>query len=134
MIQKLEVVRYPRGPGNYTTRSFNDPNWELVLKELESMDSFEKPILTLMKHVDIPDGDLMMVTGGTDVLHISISNSDACWIETFDPSGSDEIVDVWTSDQGFSCEQRFTWPLATAKHIIKHYFDTGEPHPQFEWK
>ncbi len=47
--------------------------------------------------------------------------------------GSDEIINVWTSDQGFSCEQRFTWPLTTAKQIIKHYFDTGELHPDFEW-
>ena len=134
MIQKLEVVHYPRGPGNYTTEPFDNPDWDTVLGQLRSMHPYEIPILTLLKHADIPDGDIMMVNGGNDTFHIQIADSDANWCQAFDPNGSDEMIDVWTSDQGFSCERKFTWSLKTACEIIKHYFNTGERHPDFQWE
>jgi len=134
MIQRLEVTHYPRGPGNYTTVSFDNPCWETIFHELQTMDRYEKPILTLEQDVDDPGADLMMVNGGNDLFHIQIADSYARWYGAIDPSGSDELVDVWTSDQGFTCDRKRTWPLKAAAILIEYYFRTGKPHPDFHWE
>jgi hypothetical protein len=134
MIEQLDVVRYPRGPGNYTTESITSPTLDTVVEHLRSMEPFEKPILTLQKHADISDGDLMMVNGGSGCFHVQIADNDANWFQAVDPNGSDDVVDVWTSDQGFACERKFTWPLETAIAIVQHYFQTGERHPRYQWE
>lgn len=133
-IQKFEVVHYPRGPGNPKTESFDLPDWHTVFGQLELMDPYEIPILTLSKHADIHGCDLMMVCGGHDAFHIQIADTDGKWFQAFDPEGTDELIEVWTSDQGFSCERKYTWPLTTASQIIKHYFNTGERHLGYQWE
>ncbi|MEM1202992.1 MAG: hypothetical protein AAGN66_07165 [Acidobacteriota bacterium] len=133
-IQRLEVVHYPRGPGNYTTESFDLPSWEVVFVQLNAMHPYETPFLTLMKYANIPDGDLMVVNGGNDVFHIQVVDSDANWFQALDPNGPHETISVWTSDQGFSCERKLTWPLETASRIVRHYFNAGERHPDFQWE
>ncbi|QDU36971.1 hypothetical protein Mal4_12740 [Maioricimonas rarisocia] len=101
MIQRLEVVLYPRGSGEYRTVAHDDPSWELVEAELRSMDRYEKPILELLQHRDRTDGDLLMVNGGNGCYHVQIADADGCWSEAFDPEGDRTLVEVWTSDQGF---------------------------------
>jgi hypothetical protein len=131
-IEFLQVTHYPRGPGRYWHISHDAPGWDLVESELESMHRFEKPILTLQKKKEWEDSDLMMVNGGEGIYHIQIEEDD-CWLQAYDPEGSDELVDVWLSDQGFSTERRYTWNLEDAGKIVRHYFETGEKHPGYRW-
>jgi hypothetical protein len=134
MIARLEVVQYPRGRGDYWTETFDSPDWYSIDAVIRSMEPYEKPIVSLLKNRDIPDADLMMVNGGDEVFHIQIANSDMRWSEVFDPDGSEEIVDVWTSDQGFSTSRKSTWSLEDALAIIRYYFDKGKPHPEYHWR
>ena len=133
MIEKLEVVSYRQGLDSPVVESFDHPKWQTVAGELSSMHAFEKPILTLSKFADIPDGDLMMVHGGGDRFHIQVVDAEATWFQAINPKHSEAMVDVWTSDQGFTCEERFTWPSTIAHLIIKHYFETGRPYSDIDW-
>jgi hypothetical protein len=129
MIQTLNVFHYPLGSGNYTTESFVDPSCTTVFAELKSIHPHEFPIMTLIKFSDASDGELLLVTGGDDAFHIQIADSDAKWFQAVDMDGADVIVDVGTSDQGYSCEYRLTCPLETTSKIVKHFFGTGQLHP-----
>lgn len=134
MIKKLETVHYPHGSGNYTTEVIKNPAWDNVLAELRTMEPFEKPILTLHQHIDVYESDLMMINGGNDLFHIQVADSSGSWIQAWDPAGSDEIIGIWTSDQGFACERKFTWPLKIVTQIVKYYFEYAKRHPEFQWK
>lgn len=108
MVQLLTVTLYPRGPGSYWSEEHVNPTWGLVESELLTMDPFEKPILCLQLYLDIPDSDVMMVNGGNGVYHLQICDTEANWIQAFDPNGSEEEIDVWTSDQGFATARKYT--------------------------
>lgn len=134
MIKSLEIVNYPRDRDGYLTKSFQIPDWNLVLAHLETMYPYEKPMLYLLQHTDARDRDLMCVTGGNDLFHVQIADSAGHWFSAYNPKGSDEVVDVWTSDQGFACEREWTWPLLDTSELLKHYFETAERHPNYQWE
>ncbi len=134
MIELLDVTFYPRGPGNYWSEKHVNPTWELTESELLTMDPFEKPIVCLQRHRNIPDSDLMMVNGGNGVYHLQHSDGEAKWIQAFDPNGSDEEVDVWTSDQGFATARKYTWPAKDALAVLKYFFENATTHPDYKWE
>ena len=134
MIAKLEVIHYPLDGGSWETESLATPSLEAVHEEIRTMDPFAKPIATLLQNPDITDGSLMMLNGGNDLYHVQIADEDACWIQAFDPSGSEEDVQVWSSDQGFSCARKLTWNLDTTLDLVRHYFLNQSPHPGYSWE
>lgn len=134
MIELMQVTIYPRGPGNYHHSDFKNPIWELVDAHLSTMDAFEKPILSLLQDASNPGTDMMMVCGGDSIFHIQTADSRGFWSQAFDPRGSEEIVAVWTSDQGFDTEKKYTWSLDTTRSIVHYYLEHAKPHPVYNWE
>jgi len=133
MIELLEVTCYPREPGSYWTEKFPDPAWRMVESHVRQMHPYERPLLTLQRHRDVPDSELLMINGGNDLFHVQVADADAYWSQAFDPDGSEEQVQVWLSDQGFATARRFTWGLIDALTLLRHYFETGSKHHGYHW-
>jgi hypothetical protein len=134
MIESLEITRYTRDITPYTTESILEPSWDLLERELCTMDKYEKPILRLCLEAGNGERDSMAINGGNGVYHVQIVDSDLEWWTATNAEGSSEFVQVWTSDQGFETEAKFTWDLENTIRIAHWYFEYGEPHPIFVWQ
>lgn len=134
MIELMHVTIYLRGPGPYRGVDFITPNWTIVDEQLKTMDSFEKPMLTLLQNANHPDANVMTVCGGGDLFHISIADSKGFWSQVVDPDGSDENIAVWTSDQGFDPEKKYTWPLDHTRKLVRYYYEHETQHPDYNWE
>jgi hypothetical protein len=133
-VRALDVVRYTRDNRPWTSELILEPTWTQLEAELRTMHRFEKPMLWLLQDPDVPDGDLLCVTGGQDMYHVQIATPTGNWVQAINPEGSDKYVDVWTSDQGFSTQTRFTWRLEPILELVRWYFDHGVGHPKYQWE
>jgi hypothetical protein len=134
MIGSVDVVRYTRDDKPYTTETVLEPSWDFLEQELRTMDNFEKPILWLCLEAGNGERDAMAINGGNGVYHVQIVDSDFNWTHATNVEGSSEMVQVWTSDQGFETEAKFTWGLENMLEMVRWYFEHGEPHPNFVWQ
>ncbi|MEO1618461.1 MAG: hypothetical protein AAFV88_21590, partial [Planctomycetota bacterium] len=135
LIAALLLTHYSP-PGTVTrTRleTFVDPKWEIVERELRSMDSYEKPLLDLLQHKDLPGANMLSVTGGNGVFHVQIADAQMNWHQAFDPEGPSDTVEVWRSDQGFEAPQNWTWSIDDAATLVRYYYQHGKPHPDYNW-
>jgi hypothetical protein len=133
-IQALDVIRYPRDQTPHTTETLLEPTWERLEHELQTMDRYEKPILWLCQRVGIGDSDALAVTGGEGAYHLQIADENSDWLQAVNPARSSEQVELWTSDQGFAPEARFTWDLNQTLEIVRWYFEHGTAHPEITWE
>jgi hypothetical protein len=134
MIESLEITRYTRDKYPYTVESILEPSWDLLEQELRTMEKYEKPILWLCLEAGNGESDSMAINGGNGVYHVQIADSDFNWIQAINPEGSSEMVQVWTSDQGFETEAKFTWDLEKTLEMVRWYFEHGKAHPNFLWQ
>lgn len=133
MIECLQIIHYPDGHGPWWTEEIFNPTWEQVEREISSMRRDAKPMVWLLKHRDQSDADLLAVTGGEGVHHIQIADEAGLWSQVVDLLGSDEMVEVWTSDQGFTTGARFTLTLEKTLPIVRTFFDRGTPDERVSW-
>ena len=133
-IDALNVTMYPRDGGPFKTTTHLLPGWEIVEHELRSMDNWEKPILWLHQNRSVGDSGCLAVCGGSGVYHIQVADTGGDWREAIDSSGSEEQVDVWLSDQGFTTARKLAWPIENAIELVRWYFEHGSPHPNYTWR
>ena len=97
------------------------------------MHRFEKPILWLMQDPDVPDADVLTICGGEGAYFIQVGTAESDWLTASRQDDSSEPVAIWTSDQGFTTEVRFTWALAPTLEMVRWYFEQGQPWPGVVW-
>ena len=68
-IDALDVTRYPRDRGPYTTETIVQPSWYVVERELRSMHNWEKPILWLHQDREVGDSTCLAINGGCGIYH-----------------------------------------------------------------
>jgi len=129
----IQITRYSRRTGQSKTEDVDDPSWSMVEREIRTMDRYEKPIIAILTSEENTETDCMMITGGDGIYHLQIADEDGNWQEAVNPRGGNAKVDVWTSDQGFETEKRFTWDTEDALRISKHYWEEQKPSPDVKW-
>ena len=134
MIGSVDIVRYTRNNRPYTTQTVLEPSWDFLEHELRTMDNFEKPMLWLCLEAGKTESNTMAINGGNGIYHVQIVDSDFNWVQATNPRGSDAIVPVWTSDQGFETEAKFTWGLEDTLEMMRWYFEHEKAHPNFAWQ
>jgi hypothetical protein len=133
-VRALEVTRYTRDNKPYITETLLEPTWDVLEHHLGTMDRYEKPILWLCQTAGVGDSNAMAINGGQDVYHIQIADSNFEWSFAVNPLNSSDEVEVWTSDQGFTTQARFTWNLEQALEIVRWYFVNGTPLSSVLWQ
>ena len=131
--RSIRVTRYSRRTGQPKDEDIKDPSWSIVEREIHTMDPFEKPIVFLMTSDDNTETECMAITGGGDFYHLQISDSDGRWEEAVNPGRGGREIEVWTSDQGFTTEERNTWAVEDALRIARFFWDEQKPSPDVKW-
>jgi hypothetical protein len=120
-IYSASITRYGKDGWTNHTEEIVHPEWRLLAEEIASMDRFSKPIIWLIKKKDQFDEDAMAINGGNGIYHVQICLADG-WHQYFDMNKSSKEIDVWTSDQGFSCpEYHLIFDEDLILKIVKYY-------------
>jgi hypothetical protein len=64
---------------------------------------------------------MMLVASGRH----SRGSTNGDWVHAVNAERGTEAVEVWTSDQGFSTQARFTWPFESVLRLARAYFEEG---------
>lgn len=134
MIERLEVVVYPRDFGPSRTEGFDYPDLGLVLEQLRLMDRYCRPLMFLCQRAEDHSSDAMEVMGGDGLYFIEATDESGFWYTPFNASGGSQMVEIWTSDQGNSVEEKYIWQFDDARAIIEYYLRCGEMLSAYNWK
>jgi hypothetical protein len=96
------------------------------------MDPFGQPIVFLQQRPGDSESDCMAINGGADTFHVQVAR-DGDWAQAVNAERGTEEVEVWTSDQGFTTEARFTWSLDSTLKLARRYFEDGVLDPGIPW-
>ena len=116
------------------------PTWEQVQEAIRRLDRDMFPSIWLYTtpvtetNDDVPQFE---VTGGDGayVVQIRSDASDYRGRILQNPSGGNEEVEVWTSDQGASfAAHNVCTHLEEVLRVTRHFFDHGEPAPHTQWR
>jgi hypothetical protein len=88
------------------------------------MHAYAQPSVFLQHRPGDTESDCMGLNGGADAIHVQ-GQRDEYWVQAVNVERGTEEVEVWTSDQGFVTQARFTWPLEAALRLVRKYFDEG---------
>jgi hypothetical protein len=130
-VRAVSVIRYPT-QGPYTTTESLDPTWADVQRWIRQMDPFGQPIVFLQHRPGDMESDCMAITGGADTFHVE-AQRDGDWVQAVNADRGTEEVEVWTSDQGFTTQARFTWALESTLRLARRYFDEGALDAGIPW-
>jgi hypothetical protein len=131
-VRAISVIRYP-AHGPYTTEELLGPTWADVERHMREMDPFSQPIVFLQQRPGETGCDCMSINGGGDTFHVS-AQRDGDWLQAVNVDRGSKEVEVWTSDQGFATQARFTWSLESALKWARKYFDQGVLDPTIPWE
>lgn len=140
-IALLDRVFYPpeTTPGPWRSEVTPTPTWDQVEAAVRAMHPWERPIVSLQRHAEVPDREVMNVCGGEDRFHLQISDVHGEWKEACDlnaatdPSSDGKAVCVWRSDQGFATTEDRLWNLDEAIQMIRHYCEADSLPPGPTW-
>jgi hypothetical protein len=124
-VNLLGVVIY-ESHWSWHSEERQNPSWPQIEQALRQMNKFHRPIVTLL--LTDKDSDGLWFTGGSNTWHIQKRNiATDEWQQAVNPNGSDEEVEVWTSDQGFSTSGWYVFKDSdTVLKIAKYFCDTGD--------
>jgi hypothetical protein len=77
--------------------------------------------------------DCLTIMGGVGVYWAALSAGKYDQLLLFDPDKSSNVVELWTSDQGFGDYEFHVTDIELVLRVAKHFADTGEPQLDVTW-
>jgi len=130
----LQVVHYPAANGPPSSWDVGFPTWDEVEQSILRLDRHHYPYIWLFRTAagDEPDFSIL---GGDGAYVMYVLNDDGDTLKFHDSSRGDELVSVWTSDQGaaFPASDVCT-NLNTVLTAAKHFYETGGALDAVAWR
>ena len=113
-----------------------DPTWEQIVDAIKALDRHDYPSNWLYFDTNADDSQVpdFEVLGGDGAycMHGWKLGRRCMYVN---PSGGNEEVHVWTSDQGTSLPAKYICPdIATVLEATRYYCEFGFLNPKFTWK
>ena len=134
LVRRLDVYHYLTA-SSWEEQTARNPTMEQIEEAVRRLDRFHYPWVWLRLTEEQTDDNYMTVMGGNGAywLSISVDGLDQRRV-SFPDQGSDE-VQVWTSDQGFSDEQRhICFDIEIVLKAAKFFADTADFDPTLPWE
>jgi hypothetical protein len=137
LVKLLSTVVYEEDGWTWRSEDTLCPTWEDIEAAIRRLDKFRYPIVWLdLKEVPTEDGagPRFDLVGGYGDYWFGVFEADKQW-RFCDPSQGDDLVPLWTSDQGFSDEARHVChDLEQVFEAARYFCDTGERTPSSMWE
>ena len=137
----LDIIHYDESGWKWHSEEIADPIWEQIEQSIRLLDKFQRPFVTLRLRDEIAETGYLEIVGGQDVysmyaaVYSTSTDSEHTYLSYFDPTKSDKIVDVWTSDQGYYPEENYVcYDLHLILKVAHHYEQCGELSPAVLWR
>jgi hypothetical protein len=133
----LSYVVYDETGSGWHEEKIANPTWDQVVDSVRRLDKFRYPWVWLFigDNEDHPTVDCMTIMGGEGVYWVALSAGKYDQLRLFDPDKGNQVVEIWTSDQGFSdYEFHVTSDIELVLRIAKCFGETGEPLPAATWE
>jgi hypothetical protein len=139
--QVLDVTEYEQDGWTWRATTIAHPTWAQIDEAILRLDKFHFPFFNLWPDVDprrhelVPEVEALTLLGGAGDYWIAITAAGYFQRRYVDPSGDARLVELWTSDQGFSDEARFVCrDLGIVRRIVRYYAETGGFDPGASWE
>ncbi len=140
-VKVLHTVEYDDTGWNWSSRDILYPNWDQIEGAVRQLDKFHFPYVwfSCLEAVNgrfpedhWPEFEIM---GGSGDYWMAYSCEEFQQGRYFGPEQGDAVIDVWTSDQGFSAENRFIChDLNRVIAAAAYFYDHGQPAPFIPWE
>jgi hypothetical protein len=122
-IRTMTVIRYYRDNRPWDIEVVRLPSWDAVEAAIRRMDDYCFPIVELSPIDDDEDEGGFAIFGGAG--RWALTDKYGEW-EYVDPEGSDKETQLWSSDQGYFCQEKnVLTDIEKVLRITKAYYDTG---------
>jgi hypothetical protein len=141
LVRSLEVVHYPasgvtKAGTTWETLDYPSPDWETIVAAVTQLDRDVYPFLWLQigEHVAWDEPELALnVMGGCGEFALCIFRK-GHHLYFRDSSRGKKVIEIWKSDQGSrAAERELCNDLDLVFKIVRHFAETGEPHPGVQW-
>ena len=130
----LSITHYDENGQQWYSEDIENPTWEQIEQSIRLLDRFQRPFLHLKKPEEPLESGYLSVLGGEGAYSLSAAVGDS-FPNYFDPTQSDEEIDIWTSDQGYYPEEKYVcYDLNLVLRIAHHYAQFGELSPVVTWQ
>ena len=113
------------------------PTWEQIEAAIRGLEKFSRPWITLFlgDQSENPTENCLTVMGGDGLYWMALSNTENDQLRIFDPKRSSNMVEIWTSDQGFQDEEFHTTnDIDLVLRIARYFAGTGGALPEEVWE
>lgn len=136
LIKQLDIIEYPQNGSHWTTETIINPQWNDIVQAINKLDRDQFPFIWLFSDADAAEDDYpdLSIMGGQGS-YLLEGYSDDNYKIYFDEHNNDEIVDIWTSDQGYSISSKnLCHNIEQTLKVVKYFFDHGAFHPDVDWQ
>jgi hypothetical protein len=134
-VVMLTLVYNPDGSAWRSSETVNAA-WAQIETAIRRLDKVEHPWISLALQEnawDDPDADRIDVIGGKGDYWIGVVKHGR-QLRYYDATQGEELVPVWTSDQGFTTEAKYVChDVERVLKAAKCFCETGEPEPTIRW-
>jgi hypothetical protein len=134
-VKLLLYAIYDKDGWSWRTEEKTNPEWSDVEHAIKRLEQFVYPYVWLYRsrsdEDDMPD---MNIIGGNGIYSIDglIDNQTVRFVN---PDGGNQLVEVWTSDQGFETEDKYVCrDIEVVLSAAKYYCEHGMLDPDLMWE
>ena len=138
-VGQMNITQYLTRSGPWYSQDVLHPTWDQVEQAVRRLDRCLFPFIWLYttpaadSDSDVPQFEVV----GGDGAYVVVLRSDSSDHRgriLQNPSGGDDEIDVWISDQGASFAAPDVCPsLDEVMRVTRHFFDHGAPAPDTLW-
>jgi len=115
---------------------YTQPTWAAIERAIHRLDQYHYPFVWLYRSSIIEEDTPydFNIIGGNGIYAVGgiVHNKSFRYIQS---GASSELVDVWTSDQGFEAEAYYVCrDLEVVLHATQYFCNYGEPDPTLTWE
>jgi hypothetical protein len=133
--KKLLVTVYREDGWGAQSHWVLDPTWNDVEAAIHELDRFRRPFIWIYLSRDAHQNDLadFEVIGGDGTYAMS-GLSSGRQVRYFDAEGGEELVPIWTSDQGAEFAGKYICShVAVVLEAARYFCEFGELDPKLTW-
>lgn len=134
-VKVLEYVTYEEDGWTWRSQEVPDPSWEQVEAAIRRLDRFRHPFLFLRLRAEVADEERLEVMGGNGAYWVAGTFDGYFQRRLVNPHGGSAEIPVWTSDQGFSDEERFVvGDVELVLRVARYFAEHGDFDPFVPWE
>jgi hypothetical protein len=136
IVQTLSITIYDQSGWHWRNELYAHPTWAAIERAIRHLDQYRYPFVWLHR-ASVVEEDTpydFNIIGGNGIYAFDgiVNNRSFRYIQ---PDAGSELVDVWTSDQGFETEAYYVCrDLDVVLHATQYFCDHGEPDPTLTWE